>query len=154
MDLPINAQESSANGKCLSAYLDNQLDEGSAGIGTDMTQARRLENHCTAMGHADVEVITDLGTGMNFRKKGLRRLVRLILIGQAGRIVVVTRDRLLRFGNDLLFDICAFFGVEVEVLDADPQATRERKLTEDLVEILTAFSSRMYGAQQEEPARN
>ena len=53
----------------------------------------------------------------------------------------------MRFGSELLFTVCRYFGVEVVVLDAEPQVSRERQLTEDLVEILTVFSSRLYGSR-------
>ena len=48
---------------------------------------------------------------------------------------------------ELLFQICRVFGVEVVVLDATADVSRERQLTEDLVEILTVFSSRLYGSR-------
>jgi putative resolvase len=95
----------------------------------------------------NVEIITDVGSGMNYRKKGLKKLMLAILRGQVGRIVLVTKDRLLRFGSELLFSICHFFQVDVEILDADTDCSREKQLTDDLVEILTVFSSRMYGSR-------
>ena len=65
----------------------------------------------------------------------------------------VTKDRLLRFGSELLFSICRFFQVDVEVLDADAACSREQQLTEDLVEILTVFSSRLYGSRSRKNLR-
>jgi predicted site-specific integrase-resolvase len=106
------------------------------------TQAARLHSHCVGAGFADIEVISDLGSGLNYRKKGLQRLLHEILRGRVARLVLVTKDRLLRFGSELLFRICEFFRVEVVVLDATPDASREQRLIEDLIEILTVFSSR------------
>jgi excisionase family DNA binding protein len=111
------------------------------------TQAARLERHCQEVGFDDIEVVTDLGSGLNYRKKGLQRLLLEILRGRVNRLVIVTKDRLLRFGSELLFQICRFFGVEVVVLDATAGISREQQLTEDLVEILTVFSSRLYGSR-------
>ena len=62
------------------------------------TQAARLERHCHAAGFAHVEVVTDLGSGLNYRKKGLQRILNDILRGRVSRLVIVTKDRLLRFG--------------------------------------------------------
>jgi putative resolvase len=112
-----------------------------------VTQAERLRRHCAAQGYDRAEVITDLGSGMNYKKRGLQRLVREVLSGAVERVVLVTKDRLLRFGSELLFSLCKFFSVEVEVLDATPDVTREQQLTEDLIEILTVFSSRLYGSR-------
>jgi predicted site-specific integrase-resolvase len=67
--------------------------------------------------------------------------------------VLVTKDRLLRFGSELLFRICEFFHVEVVILDTNPDARREQRLTEDLVEILTVFSSRLYGSRSRKNLR-
>ncbi|BCG02619.1 hypothetical protein PPGU19_071870 (plasmid) [Paraburkholderia sp. PGU19] len=76
-----------------------------------------------------------------------------ILRGRVARLVLVTKDRLLRFGSGLLFRICEFFGVEVVILDTAPDASREQQLTEDLVEILTVFSSRLYRSRSRKNLR-
>ncbi len=112
-----------------------------------LTQTTRLERHCHEAGFADVEVVTDLGSGLNYRKKGLQRVLLEILRRRVSRLAIVAKDRLLRFGSELLFQICQFFGVEVVVLDATAGISREQQLTEDLVEILTVFSSRLYGSR-------
>jgi putative resolvase len=110
------------------------------------TQAERLRRYCHERGWASLS-IEDLGSGMNYKKKGLTKLMRLLLSGRVQRLVLVTKDRLLRFGAELLFRVCAFFNVEVIVLDADPAVPAAQRLTEDRVEILTVFSSRLYGAR-------
>jgi len=115
-------------------------------------QAQRLRQHCIAKGWCH-EVITDLGSGMNMRKPGLARLLRLLLSGDVGRLVLVTRDRLLRFGAELVFSICRLRGVEVVLLDPEPQASREQQLASDLVEIITFFSSRLYGSRSRKNVR-
>ena len=55
-----------------------------------------------------------------------------ILRGRVGRLALVTKDRLLRFGSELLFRICDFFRVEVVILDAEPAMSREQQLTEEI----------------------
>jgi predicted site-specific integrase-resolvase len=116
-------------------------------------QASRLLKHCVEAGFADIEVISDLGSGLNYRKKGLQRLLQEILLGRVARLMPVTRDRLLCFGCELLFRICEFFRVEIIDLDAVADASREQQLTEDLVEILTVFSSRLYGSRNRKNLR-
>jgi putative resolvase len=117
------------------------------------TPAARLEKHCQDAGFTDIEIVTDLGSGLNFRKKGLQRILSDILRGRMARLVLVTKDRLLRFGSELLFRIREFFHVKVIVLDAVPDVSREQQLTEDLVEILTVFSSRLYGSRSRKNLR-
>lgn len=63
------------------------------------------------------EVISDLGSGMNYHKKGLRRLLNEVLKGEVGRLVVTHKDRLLRFGAELVFAICEAKEVEVVILN-------------------------------------
>nr|WP_256390483.1 IS607 family transposase [Paraburkholderia phytofirmans] len=117
------------------------------------TLAARLEKHCVDAGFTGVEVVPDLGSGLNYRKKGLLRLLQDIRRGRIARLVLVTEDRLLRFGSELLFRICEFFDVQVVVLDAAPAVSREQQLAEDLVEILTVLSSRLYGSRSRKNLR-
>jgi len=112
-----------------------------------LTQAARLERHCQEAGFAHIEVVTDLGSGLNYRKKGLQRGLLEIFRGRVSRLVIVTKAWLLRFGSELLFQLCQLFGVEVVVLDATAGISREQELTRDLVETPTVFSSRPYGSR-------
>ena len=116
-------------------------------------QAQRLEAHCAAEGWHHTVTLQDLGSGMNYRKPGLLKLLRLILAGEVQRLVLITKDRLLRFGSELLFQVCRAQGVEVVVLDAPPDIPQTQQLTEDLVEILTVFSSRLYGSRSRKNLR-
>lgn len=62
-------------------------------------RALRLHQHCEAQGWPP-EVITDPGSGMNMKKPGLARLLKLILSGRVARLVLATKDRILRFGTE------------------------------------------------------
>jgi predicted site-specific integrase-resolvase len=90
-------------------------------------------------------VIDDLGSGLNYKKRGLKKLLKLILSGQVSKIVLTHKDRLLRFGSELLFQICNFFGTEVEVIEEQKIKSDEEVLAHDVLEIITVFSARMYG---------
>lgn len=68
-------------------------------------QVQVLELYCAKAGF-NYEVIQDLGNGMNYYKKGLTRLLNLILDGQVKRLILTHKDRLLRFGAELVFAIC------------------------------------------------
>src|SRR5258705_191425 len=65
-------------------------------------QKQMLELYCARQGW-HFEVIADLGSGMNYHKKGLKRLLNAMLAGQVGRLVITHKDRLLRFGAELVF---------------------------------------------------
>ena len=107
-------------------------------------QKERLVEACGERGWPNVEVIADLGSGLNFSKKGLLRLLHLICRRGMKRLVVTHKDRLLRFGASLLFQICGWFGIDVVVLD-DAAETNEERLAADVIELLTVFAARIHG---------
>ena len=69
------------------------------------------------------------------------------------RIVLVSKDRLLRFGADIIFYICALKGVEVVILDEEMKESFEQELTFDLICILTVFTSKLYGKRSHKNRR-
>jgi putative resolvase len=80
-------------------------------------QVALLESYCAANGW-NYEVIQDLGSGLNYNKRGLRHLIKRICNAEIERLVVNHKDRLLRFGSELIFSLCEHFGVEVVVINA------------------------------------
>lgn len=109
-------------------------------------QKQVLELYCARQGWT-FEVIADLGSGMNYHKKGLKRLLDAIIEGQVGRLVITHKDRLLRFGAELVFAICEAKNVEVVILNQGEDTTFEEDLAKDVLEIITVFSARLYGSR-------
>jgi putative resolvase len=109
-------------------------------------QKQVLELYCARQGWT-FEVIADLGSGMNYHKKGLKRLLDAIIDGQVGRLVTTHKDRLLRFGAELVFAICEAKNVEVVILNQGEDTTFEEDLAKDVLEIITVFSARLYGSR-------
>jgi len=75
-------------------------------------QEKRLAKYCQSQ-NWDFEVISDLGSGINYKKKGLNQLIKLICDSKVSRLVLTYRDRLLRFGSPLLFKLCECFGCDI-----------------------------------------
>ena len=109
-------------------------------------QKQVLELYCARQGWT-FEVIADLGSGMNYQKKGLKKLLEAIIDGQIGRLVITHKDRLLRFGAELVFVICEAKNVEVVILNQGEDTTFEEDLAKDVLEIITVFSARLYGSR-------
>jgi putative resolvase len=65
-------------------------------------------------------VISDLGSGLNYKKTGFKRLLRLILQGNVKELILTHEDRRLRFGSEIIFQICRFFDVKITLLKAEP----------------------------------
>jgi excisionase family DNA binding protein len=112
-----------------------------------VTQVALLESFCSANGWT-YEVLQDLGSGLNYQKRGLRQLIQRICAGQVGRLVLTHKDRLLRFGSELIFALCEEFGVEVVIINRNDQPPSfEEELVQDVLEISTVFSARLYGSR-------
>ncbi|MDY0397963.1 MAG: IS607 family transposase [Desulfuromonas thiophila] len=109
-------------------------------------QKQVLELYCARQGWT-FEVVADLGSGMNYHKKGLKKLLEALIDGQIGRLVITHKDRLLRFGAELVFSICEAKQVEVVILNQGEDTTFEEDLAKDVLEIITVFSARLYGSR-------
>jgi excisionase family DNA binding protein len=111
-------------------------------------QKQVLELFCSQNGWT-FELISDLGSGMNYQKKGLKKLLNAILANNVGRLVLTHKDRLLRFGDELVFSICEAKSVEVVIINKGDCASFEEELAADVLEIITVFSARLYGSRSE-----
>lgn len=109
-------------------------------------QKKVLEMYCAANGWK-FELLTDLGSGMNYYKKGLKKLLNAIIEGQIGRLVLTHKDRLLRFGSELIFALCEAREVEVVIINSGTEIKFEEELSKDVLEIITVFSARLYGSR-------
>lgn len=109
-------------------------------------QMQVLELYCASQGWT-FDVVADLGSGMNYRKKGLKQLLDGIIEGKVGRLVLTHKDRLLRFGAELVFAICQAKEVEVVIINKGEDASFEEDLANDVLEIITVFSARLYGSR-------
>jgi predicted site-specific integrase-resolvase len=109
-------------------------------------QKQVLELYCARQGWT-YEIVSDLGSGVNYHKKGLKRLINDILSEKIGRLVITHKDRLLRFGAELIFAVCEAKQVEVVILNQGEDTTFEEDLAKDVLEIITVFSARLYGSR-------
>ena len=109
-------------------------------------QKEALELYCTKQGW-NFEVIEDLGSGMNYHKKGLKTLINWILEKKISRLVLTHKDRLLRFGAELIFALCEAKQIEVVIINRGDEVSFEEELAQDVLEIITVFSARLYGSR-------
>lgn len=93
------------------------------------------------------EVVKDVGSGINFKRKGLNALLERSLSGEQLVVVVAYKDRLARFGYDLLERIFERNGGKVVVLN-EVALSPEQELTQDLLTILHVFSCRLCGLRK------
>lgn len=84
---------------------------------------------------------------MNYRKKGLLRLLNMLIDDKIEQLVVTHKDRLLRFGAELVFANCEMQNVEVVIINKGAESSFEEDLAKDVLEIITVFSARLCGSR-------
>jgi len=89
--------------------------------------------------------IADISSGINFKRKGLSTILDSCLQGTIGEVVIAHRDRLCRFGFELIEQLVSKAGGQITVLDSSDNKTSEQELAEDLLSIIHVFSCRQMG---------
>ena len=115
-------------------------------------QINNVSSYCIARGY-QFKVISDLGSGLNYNKKGLIELLDLICSNEIERIVINYKDRLIRYGYEIIEEVCKHHNVSIEVINHTDDKTYEEELVEDVLSIITVFSSRLYGSRSHKTKR-
>ena len=109
-------------------------------------QVNKLKTYLDSK-YSDYEIITDIGSGINYTKPGLKKLIEKINRKEVDLIVVLYKDRLLRFGFELVEYFAELNNVKIEVLDKIDK-NQDQELVEDLVQIITVFSCKIQGKRK------
>ncbi len=107
-------------------------------------QKEILQLYCASKGWK-YKTIEDIGSALNYNRAGLLELIKLIETNKLERIVLNYKDRLLRFGNELIKEICKYHNVEIVIVTEDEEKCYEEELIEDTLSIITMFSAKLYG---------
>ena len=108
-------------------------------------QVENVKSYMYAKGYS-FEIITDVGSGINYKNKGLQQLISLIDSNQVTKLVILHKDRLVRFGFELIQLLCDLHDVKIEIID-NSERSKEEELTNDLIQIITVFANRLYGSR-------
>ena len=90
------------------------------------------------------EIITDIGSGINYQKSGLQKLIKMITQNKVEQVVVLYKDRLLRFGFELVEYMASLHGCSIEIID-HTEKSEQQELVEDLVQIITVYGCKLQG---------
>ena len=115
---------------------------------------RQIENmklYLNAQGKP-YEIISDIGSGINYKKKGLKELIKRISQNEVEKVVVLYKDRLLRFGFELVEYIASLYNCDIEIID-NTEELEQQELVEDLVQIITVFSCKLQGKRANKARR-
>ena len=104
-------------------------------------QKEKLKKH-----YNNYEVISDIGSGLNFKRKGFNSILEQVLKGNIREIVVTYKDRLCRFGFEMFEFVCKNKGTNIVVLNkTDDLEDETEELQEDLLAIITFFTAKHHG---------
>ena len=108
-------------------------------------QTNRIYNWCVSNNIKIEKQFEDIKSGMNFDRNSFNNLIELVIKGEIELIVIENKDRLVRFGFELLESIFKYFGTKILVInDTIQNKTHEQEMNEDLTSIIHHFSTKMY----------
>lgn len=107
-------------------------------------QTHLIETYLAAQG-TPFEAITDIGSGINYKKKGLKKLLLKVSANQVDKVIILHKDRLVRFGFELIEEVCRLHNTAIEIINQSEEKTSEEELVEDIMNIIHVFSCRMNG---------
>ena len=111
-----------------------------------------VSRYCEVNGY-QFKIIQDVGSGLNYKKKGLTELINMICKKQCERVVVNYQDRLVRFGFEMIETIRQANDVELVVINQTDNVDPNSELVEDVLSIITVFSAKRYGKRSHQNAR-
>lgn len=99
--------------------------------------------------HPKYIIIEDIGSGLNFNRRGFRKIIDLAIEGRVKKLVVAYKDRLTRFGFEFVEDLIKdYSGGEVIVINQKKTYEPEEELVKDVLQIMNIFVARMNGLRK------
>lgn len=117
-------------------YLENQIE--------------LCKQFATAQGLFIDEIITDIASSFNFKRKGLVKLIQLLLNNEVSDIIIYSKDRLSRLSFDLFQNITDLLGVKIHIIDKSDSLHSEEQIkdyTEELISFIHYITSKIYGSR-------
>jgi predicted site-specific integrase-resolvase len=111
------------------------------------SQVTAMEQFCLAQGVVITDLIQEVGGGLNFKRPKFLQIIQWSIHGEVKSLYVAHKDRLCRFGFDLVEQIIQWSGGSVVVANAETLSPHE-ELVQDLLSIIHCFSSRLYGLRK------
>jgi putative resolvase len=107
-------------------------------------QQEALRAYCLAQGIKVDQWVEDIGSALNYKRKGFNQVIEQIELGHVKRLVMGYQDRLVRFGYEWFEAFCERHGTEILVMNGE-SFSPEEELVSDLLAIVTVFSARLHG---------
>jgi putative resolvase len=98
--------------------------------------------------YPEAEIISDVGSGINFQRAGLIKIIDYAIRGELGRLIVAYKDRLCRIGYDLIRHILLTYSKTEIIIDNDITETVNEELAQDIIQIITVYSAKINGMRK------
>ncbi len=99
--------------------------------------------------YPDYEILTDIGSGINFKRVNFLKIIDYAINGQLEELVISYKDKLCRISYELIEHILLkYSNTKITILNEDEDTSPEKEVTDDLIQIITVFSSRLYGMRK------
>ena len=105
-----------------------------------------MENYLISKGES-FKIIKSVGSGINYNNQSLNELLDLVISGKVNKVFIMYKDRLVRFGFDLLENLFKRYGVDIEIINHQNNKMEEELVT-DLIQIMTVFSAKLNGKRK------
>ena len=135
-------------------YIDTELDENNqckknyiyARV-SSKKQEEDLQRQIKLLKSAfpSYEVVSDIGSGINFERRGFKRILEEVFECNVGKIAVSYKDRLSRFGYELFEWVFERFGTEIGGVSNQESKSDDHELSEDIIAIISSFTEKYYG---------
>ena len=106
-----------------------------------VNQVKALETYCQQQAITVDEWLSDIGSGLNYKRKQFNRLMELVELGRVRRIVIAHKDRLVRFGYSYFEAFCQRHNTEIIVMNGEAMSP-EQELVQDLIAVITEVKSK------------
>ncbi|RUM28465.1 MAG: IS607 family transposase [Aquifex sp.] len=117
-------------------YLENQI--------------QLCKQYCVSKGLQIDEIITDIASSFNFKRKGLKKLLDMVISSQVDTVVIYSKNRLSRIAFELIEEIFSMFNVKIEVIDKSEKLSTDEQLkdaVEELISFIHYITSKIYGSR-------
>lgn len=106
-----------------------------------------IQTFANAKGIILDELITDIGSGLNYNRKNWNKLLEEVFNNEVGTIFITYKDRFIRFGYEWFERLCATHGAKIVVLN-NKETSSNQEIVEDMISIIHVFSCRLYGLRK------
>jgi putative resolvase len=109
-------------------------------------QKQLIHSYAKDKGYGEIQILSDVGSGLNENRKGFLRLLEMVTERKISRVIIVYGDRLTRFGFETLRKMFQAFGTAIEVINSE-EKTHQEEVVEDLITIVSHFAGKLYGVR-------